>query len=567
MSDSINVTLPTQPAAAAPEAAQRPDLGPWLEVMLQVAHHYRLDVSPQRIRLAAVEDARPLDEILRHMARQAGLALRFVRFDAKGLRQWRTPLVLELDDGQLAVVEAVTEEDDLAVVFAGDQGLTTRLPRATLKGRITRVALLRPARPLRDVRTDDYTAPYDRHWFARIVLRDLRPYGQVMVASLVANVLALAGVLFSMQVYDRVIPAESLPTLYVLFGGVVLALVFDFSMRLLRLKVTDLLGKRADLRVSDLVYGHALRLRNSVRPKSTGSFISQLRELESIRDLITSSTATALADLPFFLLFLFVFWLIGGVLVFIPLVALLAMLLPGLLAQRRLARLANASMRESALRNAMLVESIQGLDEIKALQAEARFERQWNQYNAACAHTNLRLRTLTNGLVTWTQNVQGAVFAVVIVVGAPMVIAGDLTTGSLVAASMLSSRMMAPLAQLTHVLTRWQQAKVALQGLDKLMQSAVDHPEGEARVHLPAIRGEYRLRQANFRYSEESPRCSTLANWIFSRANALQCSAATARASPPCCRRWAGPWTWYRARSAWTASPWPTSTLLTCAAT
>lgn len=255
------------------------------------------------------------------MARQAGLALRFVRFDAKGLRQWRTPLVLELDDGQLAVVEAVTEEDDLAVVFAGDQGLTTRLPRDTLKGRITRVALLRPARPLRDVRTDDYTAPYDRHWFARIVLHDLRPYEQVMVASLVANVLALAGVLFSMQVYDRVIPAESLPTLYVLFGGVVLALVFDFSMRLLRLKVTDLLGKRADLRVSDLVYGHALRLRNSVRPKSTGSFISQLRELESIRDLITSSTATALADLPFFLLFLFVFWLIGGVLVFIPLVA------------------------------------------------------------------------------------------------------------------------------------------------------------------------------------------------------------------------------------------------------
>ena len=330
MSDSIDVTLPNQAPAPEQAAAHRPDLGPWLEVMLQVAHHYRLDVSPQRIRLAAAEDARPLNEILRHMARQAGLVLRFVHFDAKGLRQWRTPLVLELDDGQLAVVESVTEEDDLAVVFAGDQGLTSRLPRDPLKGRINRVALLRPARPLRDVRTDDYTAPYDRHWFARIVLRDLRPYGQVMVASLVANVLALAGVLFSMQVYDRVIPAESLPTLYVLFGGVVLALVFDFSMRLLRLKVTDLLGKRADLRVSDLVYGHALRLRNSVRPKSTGSFISQLRELESIRDLITSSTATVLADLPFFLLFLFVFWLIGGVLVFIPLVALLAMVLPGL---------------------------------------------------------------------------------------------------------------------------------------------------------------------------------------------------------------------------------------------
>jgi ATP-binding cassette subfamily C protein LapB len=296
-----------------------------------------------------------------------------------------------------------------------------------------------------------------------------------------------------------------LPTLYVLFGGVLLAVVFDFVMRIMRLRITDLLGKRADLRVSDLVYGHALRLRNSVRPKSTGSFIAQLRELEQIRDLITSSTATALADLPFFFLFLLVFYLIGGALVAIPIVALIVMLLPGLLYQRKLGRLANANMRESALRNAMLVESIQGLDDIKALQAEQRFQEQWNHYNATSADTALQLRTLTNGLVTWTQNVQSAVFAVVIVFGTPMVIAGDLTTGSLVAASMLASRMMAPMAQLNHVLTRWQQAKVALQGLNRMMQLPVDHPEGSKRVHLPVIHGDYHFKDASFRYSAESP--------------------------------------------------------------
>ncbi len=326
-----------------------------------------------------------------------------------------------------------------------------------------------------------------------------------MLASLVANLLGLAGVLFSMQVYDRVIPAESLPTLYVLFGGVLLAVLFDFTLRIMRLRITDLLGKRADLRISDLVYGHALRLRNSVRPKSTGTFISQLRELEQVRDLITSSTATALADLPFFLLFLFIFYLIGGPLVAIPVVALIVMLLPGLLYQRKLARLANANMRESALRNAMLVESVQGLDDIKALQAEQRFQEQWNHYNATTADTALKLRSLTNGLVTWTQNVQTAVFAVVIVFGAPMVIAGDLTTGSLVAASMLASRMMAPMAQLNHVLTRWQQAKVALKGLNALMELPVDHPEGSKRVHLPAIHGDFQLKDATFRYSADGP--------------------------------------------------------------
>ncbi|MEG5265570.1 type I secretion system permease/ATPase [Pseudomonas sp. JDS28PS106] len=490
------------PAAGAGQGALPPDYSQWMEAVLLVARHYRLDVSEETVRIAAQRPDRSLEDVVRQMARQAGLTVKFTPSAPNDLSKWRTPLVVELLDGQVGVVQTV-DDSEIGIALSGDQGLQNRMPLQALGERLRRTVIMRPARPLSDVRTDDYVQPYDEHWFRRIVLRDLRPYSYVMLASLVANLLGMAGVLFSMQVYDRVIPAESLPTLYVLFGGVLLAVVFDFLMRIMRLRITDLLGKRADLRVSDLVYGHALRLRNSVRPKSTGSFIAQLRELEQVRDLITSSTATALADLPFFLLFLLVFWMIGGALVAIPIVALIVMLLPGLLYQRKLARLANENMRESALRNAMLVESIQGLDDIKSLQAEQRFQEQWNHYNATSADTALRLRTLTNGLVTWTQNVQSAVFAIVIVFGTPMVIAGDLTTGSLVAASMLASRMMAPMAQLNHVLTRWQQAKVALQGLNRLMQSPVDHPEGSKRVHLPVIHGDYHFKDASFRYNEE----------------------------------------------------------------
>lgn len=492
-------------AARLPPAGPRPGtLDAWLGAILRVAAHYRLDVSPHSIRLAAEASAAGEDDSVRRIARQAGLNLRFAPLHPDVLSPWRLPLVVQFDDGQLAVLESIAADGSLGLAFSDDQGLQSPVTPQALFARARRVAVLRPAKPVRDVRTDDYTAAYDEHWFGRIVWRDLRAYGQVMLASLVANVLAMAGVLFSMQVYDRVIPAQSLPSLYVLFGGVFVALLFDLLMRLLRLRITDLLGKRADLRVSDLVFGHALRLRNSVRPKSTGSFIAQLRELEQVRELITSSTATALADLPFFVLFLGVFYVLGGPLVAVPLFALVAMLLPGLLAQRRLARLANASMREGALRNALLVETIQGLDDVKALQAEARFQQQWNHYNATCAQSSLHLRGLTNALVAWTQSVQGAVYAIVIVVGAPLVIAGDLTTGSLVAASILSSRMMAPLAQLTTVLTRWQQAKVALQGLNKLMQAPVEHPEGVARVHLPLITGHYQLRDIAFRYSPDS---------------------------------------------------------------
>ncbi|WP_296253485.1 type I secretion system permease/ATPase [Pseudomonas sp. UBA4194] len=504
MTDAVNVSL--DPESVQPkETFSRQDYRVWLDAILSVARHYRLDCSAENVRIASLRaNDSSVEDVLRQMARQAGLTIKFATYDPTTLTQWRTPLVVQMQDGQVGVIQTLGEEDEVGIAYSGDQGLQSSISRQQLLENALRTVILRPARPISDVRTNDYIKPYDEHWFRKIVLRDLRPYGHVMLASLVANILGLGGVLFSMQVYDRVIPAESLPTLYVLFGGVLLAIFFDFIMRLMRMKITDLLGKRADLRVSDLVFGHALRLRNSARPKSTGSFISQLRELESLRDLITSSTATALADLPFFLIFLVVFYLIGGPLVLIPLFALVAMVVPGLMAQRKLARLANKSMRESALRNAMLVETVQGMDDIKSLQAEQRFQQQWNHYNAVAADSSLRLRTLTNGLVAWTQNVQSAVFAIVIVFGAPMVIAGDLTTGSLVAASILASRMMAPVSQLTHVLTRWQQAKVALEGLNRLMKMPVDHPEGAQRVHLPVITGRYELKRAGFKYSEEA---------------------------------------------------------------
>lgn len=174
-----------------------------------------------------------------------------------------------------------------------------------------------------------------------------------MLASLVANVLALAAMIFSMQVYDRVVPAQSYPTLWVLFAGVMMAILFEFCMRMVRTHLSDVIGKRADLRISDRVFGHALRLKNNVRSKSTGSFISQIRELESVRELITSTTIGAVADLPFFLLFVFILWMIGGWLVLVVLLALPLLVIPGLLVQRPLARWRTkecASQRYATLR-------------------------------------------------------------------------------------------------------------------------------------------------------------------------------------------------------------------------
>lgn len=477
----------------------------WRDAMLQVAQHYRIECSPETVRLVmAWNDESRLEPALQQMARQAGLALRLVTSDLSGVTAWQLPLVAQLSDGQVVVVHTLNG-DQAGVTASGDAGLQTARNTTELNSRLVQLAVLRPAESVPDSRVDEYIKPYQPHWLRTIVLRDMRPYGHIMLASMVANMLALAGILFSMQVYDRVVPAQSYPTLYVLFGGAILATLFAYIMRQARMKITDILGKRADLRVSDKVYGHALRVRNSARPQATGTFIAQLRELEQVREMMTSTTVAAIADLPFFLLFCVLFWYIAGGLVWVPLVAAVLLVVPGLMLQKRIRALAQANMRESSLRNAMLVESVQGMEDIKVLQAEQRFQNQWNHYNAVSADSGVKLRTLVGSLNNWAQTVQGAVFMVVVCVGAPLVMEGDMTTGVLVAASILSSRMLAPLTSVAQIINRWQQTKIAAEALNGILQLPVDNPQHEKRIHLPTIRGEYEIRNAVFAYDQNVP--------------------------------------------------------------
>lgn len=488
--------LNLDPAATAAQRRQA-----WLEALGIVAEHYHLRCSTEQAKCTAQWlDPAGSEAAIAQMARTLGLAARLRTFDAALLTEARLPVILVLDDEQLAVVVARPDRQRLEVIFGGDRGMISTVTEAQLRHLARAAVVCRPLKGATDERADDYIKQYKTHWLRELVLRDWTPYLHVMLASLVANTLALAGVLFSMQVYDRVIPAQSFHTLYVLFSGVALAILFDFTLRRLRMRVVDLLGKRADLRVSDRVFDHALHIKHQARPQSTGMFIAQLRELEQVREMLTSTTVAAIADMPFFLLFCFVFWYLAGNLVWVPLAALAVLVAPGLIAQCRLRRYAQAAMREASLRNALLVESIQGLEDIKTLQAEQRFLGQWNHFNEITADAQLQLRATTNALTVWSHNVQNGVFAVVVLCGAPYVIAGDMTTGALVAASILSSRMMAPMGQLTQVLARWQQAKVAMNSLDSLMALPTDHVPSGTRIQIATVAGGYQIRNAVFRY-------------------------------------------------------------------
>ncbi|POT56299.1 type I secretion system permease/ATPase [Citrobacter amalonaticus] len=495
---------------AAPETEATIDdraLSQWARAIAHIARHYRLACSPGTIQASAPWfQGKNKTLALTQLARQAGLSFHSGNASGQTFSQWRLPIIAELKDGQLIVIEHFNGEDALDIFVIEEEGQRNRLSLAELLPEIACVAALRPLSALKDSRVDSYVSRFKPDWMRELVLQDLRPYLPVMVAAFLINVLSLAGIVFSMQVYDRVIPAQSYPTLYVLSTGVLVAVLFGFLLREARTHIMDVLGKRADMRISDRVFGHALRLRNSAVPRSTGSFISQLRELEQIREMITSSTMSTIVDLPFFFLFIVVLAIIAPPLAWIAPVAALLMILPGLLLQKKLAVLANQAAHESTLRNAVLVESVQGLEDIKLMQAENRFLQQWNSYIRITGESGLRTRKLTQGLIGWGMSVQSLVYAAVIMFGAPMVIEGTMTTGSVVAASMLGSRMIAPMANLCGVLARWQQVKAAKMGLDSIMQLPTETQRDESLVHQEIFHGHYLFENAHFRYHNDDQR-------------------------------------------------------------
>ncbi|WP_111860468.1 type I secretion system permease/ATPase [Acinetobacter sp. CFCC 10889] len=482
---------------------------PWLQAILTVAQHYRIQPSEEQIRLQLDWNKyQNIDDLLQIVTKQLGLNYRRADFSTDVLNPWRLPVVIEFKDGQVAVIEKVDQQGNASLQLSGDQGLSQTFDLKALQENAKQVFIFRPESSIPDARVDEYIKPYEQSWFWDIVLKDWKRYTDIMVASMVANILALATIIFSMQVYDRVVPSQSIPTLWVLAGGVLIAAIFEFTLRVARVYLSDIIGKRADLKISDRVFGHALRIRNKDRSKSTGSFISQIRELEGVRELVTSTTISAMADLPFFLLFLAIFWIIGGNLFWVMLVVVPLMIIPGFLAQKKLAQLAQEGMREGAIRNAILVEAVQGIEDIKLLRAEARFQNQWNHMNEVSADISMRQRKITGWLNAWTQKIQGLTYAIVVLVGCFAVMKGDMTTGALVACSILSSRMLAPIAQITGVLGRWQQAKVAKQGLDELMKKPVDRPDRAQLIHRKVILGDYEFKGVMFKYTEDDPRPS-----------------------------------------------------------
>jgi ATP-binding cassette subfamily C protein LapB len=339
-----------------------------------------------------------------------------------------------------------------------------------------------------------------KHWLFSTLWRYRRYYRSAAVASVLINVLALASIFFTMNVYDRVIPNQAFTTLWSLAIGVTVAMLFEAVTRYVRAYLLDTAGKKADLIVGSILFRQALSVRMEHKPQSSGTFANQLREFESVREFVSSATLAALADLPFILLFMGVIFTIGGPLGWVPMLMLPLILIVCVIIQWPLAKIMKANLQESSLKQGVLIESVEGMETLKAVNGQAYMQRRWQNFSAlqaGSASKSKRFSSLATGVVTFLQQFQTVLL---IVIGVYLIDAGILTMGALIGTVMLAGRATAPLGQVIGLATRYQQAKAALNSLNKLMKMPVDRDDEQEYVADPDLQGGLTLKGVQFSY-------------------------------------------------------------------
>ncbi|WP_235840038.1 ATP-binding cassette domain-containing protein [Derxia lacustris] len=495
---------PGPTAAAAPGATTAAD--PLLAALHWLCRHHGLERSS-----AALLDGIAVDDRL--APAQALAALRNAGFNA-GLVQRAPgdiltlllPAALFMRNGEVLIASARHGADFEIVLPAS--GLARIATEAELLRDYAGSALLATPRATGQRATgqrahgsgDAALLAPGQHWLWGTLGRYWPYYRSAMLAALIVNVLTLVSGFFTSVVYDRVIPHQAFITLYALAGGALLATGFDLAARQLRSHLIDHAGKKADLALGSLIFRQTLGIRLEHRPESAGAFAHQVAQIETVRDFSASATLAALSDLPFVALFIAVTWLIAGPLAWVLVVSV--PLVGGLcwISQHLLKRHMRANQIEQAALHGVLIEAVEGLEEVRAAGAQGHFLKRYEAANAAAAQSALGTRALSS----WANNIAGMsqqlVTLAMLVWGVHLIHDGTITGGALIGAVMFGGRAIAPLGGVVALATRYQGAKAALLMLDQLMGLPTERHADRTYLARPEIRGDLALKEASFRY-------------------------------------------------------------------
>lgn len=438
-------------------------------------------------------------DLLQRAAARAGLRGRILRRALSSIPALNLPVLLLLKDGRSAVLKQWDKERQALILPCEADGGGQWVSLEELEAQYTGEALF--ARPVHDLEeTRNPLMPRVEAWFRDTLKLSRWLYTDALLASLLINVLGLLVPLFVMQTYDRVVPNQATATLWVLAIGLFIGTTFDLLLRVLRAHLLDMAGKKTDVVLSATLFERITGMAMKARPQSIGGFAQSIHDFQGLREFLTAVTLTSVIDLPFSILMIVVIWLLGGALVAIP---LLAFPLTGIFAfvvQMRLRDTVERSLALATQRQAVLIETLAGLETLKACGAESERQNLWEKTHGALTRLDIHARFLASLATNGTLFIQQVAGMSTIVAGVYMIIDGKMSVGALVACYMLGSRVLAPLGQIAGLITRYQHARLTMTSTDALMTLPQERQPGKRPLERTDLKGNVDLRQVSFTY-------------------------------------------------------------------
>ena len=483
------------------DAEQSREIDPVLDCLTYLARQSDRPSSPVLLRAGlalSVDGKLPFHQI-EPALEQVGMR---AQPTTRKLRSWpaaKLPAILELEDNRAAIL--LETKQDEALLYAPGVAEPMWVKLAEIAPAYTGRAVIVEPDPTRERENE---RPWDeakrRHWFWAEVWKVRKEFWPVLLAALIVNLLAFAMPLFTMNVYDRVIPNKAVSTLWVLAFGVLLALAFDFVLRLARARLIDEVGRKLDAKLSQKLFEKVMNLPMADRQGSTGAFARRVSEYELVRDFFASTTVVLAVDIVFLFMFLGLITVLAGWLVLVPIVGIILMLVAGFSLQKAMGRAALDAQADASLQHSVLVESIAGAETLKAARAEGQMLGRWRRYSSMSAATQERMRKLTSVAVNLASVSQQLISIGLLIGGFYQFQQGDMTMGAIIAIIMLSGRSLQPVGQLAFLITRGRQATATLDSLQRMME-AQDERHVALRSIVPEIRaGHIELKDVTFRY-------------------------------------------------------------------
>ena len=484
------------------KAKKAPQLDSGLACLAMLARFHEVPMNPDQVKHEHAVPGVHMGVVeLVQAVRGIGLKARLTQLKSlQALEQLPLPAIAETKQGRFVIVaKAGAEKVLIHDPEAGSPQLLSQNEAQNLLGeRLVLVGrqFLLPAR----------IGKFDISWFIPEIIRHKRLFGEVLMGSFFLQLFALMTPLFFQVVVDKVLAHRSVNTLDVLVFGLLVLAVFESILGVLRNYLLAHTTSRVDVTLGARLYKHLLSLPLAYfEARRVGDTVARVRELETIRNFLTGSTLTALIDAVFTVVFLAVMFYYSAILglvvvATIPLYGLLCAVVTPTLRRRVDEKFARGAENQS-----FLVESVSGVQTLKASAVEPQMRRRWEDQLAAYVKASFNATQLNNTASFTAQLISKVTTALILWLGAHQVMAGDMTVGQLIAFNMLVGRVTGPILRLAQLWQDFQQVGVSLERLADILNTRTEVGTGASRAQLPKLQGKITLEHVIFRYAPDTP--------------------------------------------------------------